>query len=112
MAKTVNHPTPDSQTVTVSLRDYVITSFSERVRTWTPLTAKLVAAFSVWILGSFALYETASILEVQQIAAIGFWFGWLAVAATFAFVVGTLVTGLVHDIRHPTLTRYVRSRNR
>jgi hypothetical protein len=111
MAKTVNYPTPRGQTTTISLRNYVFRSFTERVKSWTPLTLKLMTAYALWIVGSFAVYESAGIVYLQHIAAIGFWFGWLAVLATVLFVAGMLVTGILHDVRHPILTRYVRSRD-
>jgi hypothetical protein len=112
MAKTVNHPATRAQTVTITLWDYVVQSFTQRVKSWAPLTLKLMTAYALWIAGSFAVYETAGLVYVQHIAAIGYWFGWLAAATTLLFIAGTFLTGIVHDVRHPILTRYVRSRDR
>lgn len=101
MVKTVNHPTTRTPAPTVS--SYVARSFVARIRSWAPLLSKTLVGLLAWIGAWYAIVETSSTPQVEAIAAIGFWFGWLFVVALGVFFVGILLTGAVRDVRNPIL---------
>jgi len=101
MVKTVNHPT--TRTPAPTVRSYVARSFVSRVKSWTPLLGKVLGALVAWIAVWYAVFETTATDQVAQIAAIGFWFGWLFVLATLVFLAAVLATGVVRDVRNPIL---------
>lgn len=96
MVKTVKHPTTRTPAPTVR-------SFVARVRSWTPQISKVLAALLAWTAAWFVLFDTTATAQVAQIAAIGFWFGWLFVFVTLVFFAGILATGVVRDVRKPIL---------
>jgi len=101
MVKTVNHPTTRTPASTVSA--YVARSFVARTRAWAPLLSKALLVLLVWTGAWYAVYETTATSQVAAIAAVGFWFGWLFVAAALGFLAFVLVTGVVQDARDPIL---------
>lgn len=101
MVKNANYPT--TRTPAKTVRSYVARSFYARVRGWTPLVAKALAGLLAWTGLWYALFVTTATPQVAQLAAIGFWFGWLFVFATFVFLTGVLVTGVIRDVRKPIL---------
>lgn len=98
MAKAARYDTPAPQTGTVN---YVAQSFTNRVRAWTPLAAKLGLFFAVWVGGAYLLNAQASNVVASQLSAVAFWFGWLFAIVSFLAIVGMLLTGVVHDLRYP-----------
>jgi len=103
MVETANYPT--TRTPAKTVRSYVARSFFARVRSWTPVVSKALAGLLAWTGLWYALFVTTATPQVAQLAAIGFWFGWLFVAATLVFVAGVLVTGAVRDVRKPILVQ-------
>lgn len=101
MVESVNHPTTHTPAPTVS--SYVARSFVARVRSWAPLLSKALLVILSWTGVWYAVFETTGTDQIAQIAAIGFWFGWLFVAAVFVFLAGVLLTGVVRDVRNPVL---------
>jgi thiosulfate reductase cytochrome b subunit len=101
MVKTVKHPT--TRTPAPTVRSFVARSFVARVRSWTPQIAKVLAVLLSWVAAWYALFETTPTEQVAQIAAVGFWFGWLFVFVTLVFFAGVLVTGVIRDVRKPIL---------
>lgn len=101
MVKNVNYPT--TRTPAKTVRSYVARSFFARVRSWRARIAKVLAGLLVWTGLWYALFVTTATPQVAQLAAIGYWFGWLFVFATLVFLGSVLVTGVVRDIRKPIL---------
>mgnify|MGYP006274394737 CR=1 FL=1 len=101
MVKTVNHPTTRTPAPTVS--SFVARSFVARVRSWAPLLSRALLGILVWTGAWYAIVVTTGTEQVAAIAAIGFWFGWLFVAAVLVFLAGVLATGVVRDVRNPIL---------
>ena len=101
MVETGNQPT--TRTPAPTVRSYVARSFVARVRSWIPLLSRALLALLVWIGVWYAIYETTATTQVQAMAAIGFWFGWLFVFAVFVFLVFVLLTGALKDVRNPIL---------
>lgn len=101
MVKSANHVT--TRTPAPTVRAYVARSFVARVRSWTPLIARVLLGLLVWTGVWYVIHETAGADQVAAIAAIGFWFGWLFVFATFVFLVSVLLTGVLRDVRRPIL---------
>lgn len=101
MVKNANYPT--TRTPAKTVRSYVARSFFARVRSWRPLVSKVLAGLLVWTGLWYTLFVTTGTPQVAQMAAIGYWFGWLFVFVTLVFVAGVLVTGAVRDVRKPIL---------
>lgn len=70
---------------------------------WVPVAWRVAVFYGVWITLAYVAMTNASSVEGAQIAAIGFWFGWLFLAATIALGVAVTVGGFVD--------RYKLSRN-
>lgn len=66
---------------------------------WFPIAWKVAVFYGVWISIAYYAMTTTVTPEASQIAAIGYWFGWLFLGGTLAVGIVIAVGGVVDRFR-------------
>lgn len=73
--------------------------YDRYVSGWVPLAVKFSVLYAAWIGVAYYVGTTTPSSEIAQLAAIGYWFGWMFAVATLAGIVFVATTEVLDRFR-------------